>query len=141
MMQAYIEGKREASTLGSLVTLLAFLFGILGIAIAYGTAFGWIPLGDRAQILRSDVNTIEIIVTVISLVYAACCFRTAYGLYIRAGMDGTGTRRAIEGIMNGLRWRAVAEPVLCRGEWQEALVADCEELGMTLAAGLEAGVF
>ena len=83
MMQAYLEGKREASNLGSLVTILALLFGILGIVIAYGAAFGWIPFGEREQILRSDINTIERIVTVISLLYAACCLRTAYGLYTR----------------------------------------------------------
>ena len=83
MMQAYIEGKREASTIGSLVTLLAFCFGILGVLIAYGTAFGWIPLSDRDQILRSDINTIETIVSIVSLLYAACCLRTGYGLYIR----------------------------------------------------------
>ncbi len=83
MMQAYIEGKREASTIGSLVATLAFFFGILGIAIAFGTFFGWIPLGERAQILRSDFNTIERIVTVISLVYAVCCLRTSYGLFVR----------------------------------------------------------
>src|SRR3546814_7582503 len=38
-----------------------------------------------------------------------------YALYIRAGHDGTGTRRGVESIATGLRWRAVCEPVLCRG--------------------------
>ena len=85
MMQAYLEGKREASNIGSLVTLLIFAFAILGFAIAYGAYFGWIPLGERAQILRSNVNTIEILVTVISLIYGVCCLRTAYGLYTREG--------------------------------------------------------
>ena len=77
-------------------------------------------------------------------IYYPCLEETQgrpFGFYIRAGHDGTGTRRAIETITTGLRWRAVAEPVLCRGEWREEFVADCEELGMTLAAGLEAGVF
>ncbi len=85
MMQAYFEGKREASAIGSLVTFLAFGFGLLGLAIAYGVALGWIPLGERAQILRSNLNTFEIIVVVASLIYAACCLRTAYGLYTREG--------------------------------------------------------
>jgi len=77
-------------------------------------------------------------------IYYPCLEETqgrAFGFYIRAGHDGTGTRRAIETIATGLRWRAVAEPVVCRGEWREAFLADCEQLGMTLAAGLEAGVF
>jgi len=64
-----------------------------------------------------------------------------YALYIRAGLDGTGTRRGVETIITGLRWRAVQGPLICRGDWDEAFVAQCEELGMAMAAGLEAGVF
>jgi hypothetical protein len=64
-----------------------------------------------------------------------------YAAYIRAGHDGTGTRRAIETIVTGLRWRAVAEPMVLKGEFQEAFVGQCEELGQLMAAGLEAGVF
>lgn len=62
-------------------------------------------------------------------------------LYIRAGLDGTGTRRAVESILGGMRWKPVREPLLCRGEWREDWLAECEELGMFMAAGLEAGVF
>ena len=65
----------------------------------------------------------------------------AYGLYIRAGLDGTGTRRAVETIVTGLRWRAICEPVLCKGEWQESFTDDVRELGMLMAGGLDAGVF
>ena len=64
-----------------------------------------------------------------------------YALYIRAGMDGTGTRRAVESITTGLRWNPVQDPVLCRGEWDEGFVTRCRELGMLVAAGLGAGVF
>ncbi len=77
-------------------------------------------------------------------VYYPCLDRTrglSYALYIRAGHDGTGTRRAVETIVTGLGWRAVREPLLCRGEWQDTFLDDCEELGTLVAAGLEAGIF
>lgn len=64
-----------------------------------------------------------------------------YALYIRAGHDGTGTRRAVETIVTGLRWRAVRDPLICRGKFQERFLTECEELGTLMAAGLEAGVF
>lgn len=76
--------------------------------------------------------------------YYPCLERTEglpYALYIRAGQDGTGTRRAVESIASGLRWRAVQDPLVCRGAFQDAFVGQCEDLGMAMAAGLEAGIF
>lgn len=64
-----------------------------------------------------------------------------YALYVRAGKDGTGTRRAVEGICTGLSWKPVQEPLICRGEWQDAFLEQCEELGLYMAAGLDAGIF
>lgn len=73
------------------------------------------------------------------------CLERMQGLplavYIRAGHDGTGTRRGIETIVTGLRWRTVADPLVCRGEWRDEFVGQCEELGTLVAAGLEAGIF
>ena len=62
-------------------------------------------------------------------------------IYIRAGHDGTGTSRALDSIVTGLRWRKVAEPVICRGTWQEGFSDEVSELGQALAAGLLLGVF
>lgn len=62
-------------------------------------------------------------------------------LIIRAGNDGTGTRRGLDTILTGLRWKQVCDPLICKGEWDDTFLAPCEEVGMTLAAGLEAGVF
>lgn len=76
--------------------------------------------------------------------YYPCIEKTQglpYALYIRAGHDGTGTRRAVEMIATGLRWRSVQAPLVCRGGWQESFVDQCRELGTLMAAGLEAGVF
>jgi len=64
-----------------------------------------------------------------------------YCLYIRAGHDGTGTRRGVETIVTGLRWRAVQEPLICRGDWDESFVGQVAEIGAAMAAGLEAGIF
>ncbi|MCK7545116.1 flavodoxin family protein [Marinobacter bryozoorum] len=63
-----------------------------------------------------------------------------FTFYIRAGHDGTGTHRAIESITTGLRWRQVQEPLLCRGEFREEFVEQCRDLGMTMAASLDAGL-
>lgn len=62
-------------------------------------------------------------------------------LYIRAGMDGTGTRRAVESIVTGLRWNWARDPLVLRGEWQEGFAEDAEELGLYMAAGLDSGIF
>ena len=76
--------------------------------------------------------------------YNPCLEKTQglpYCLYVRAGQDGTGTRRGVESIVTGLRWRAVQEALICRGEWQEAFVDQCRDLGAAMAAGLDAGIF
>ncbi len=62
-------------------------------------------------------------------------------VYIRAGHDGTGTRRAIDSIATGLSWRFVQEPLVLRGTWQEAWPDELEELGQAMAYGLDAGIF
>ena len=64
-----------------------------------------------------------------------------YAALIRAGQDGTGTKRAIESICGGLKWKAVQAPVICRGEWQDGFLDDARELGATMAAGLDTGIF
>ena len=40
-----------------------------------------------------------------------------YALCIRAGLDGTATRRAVEPITSALGWRAVAEALVFNGPW------------------------
>lgn len=77
-------------------------------------------------------------------IYYPCLERTrglAYALYIRAGHDGTGTRRAVESIAAGLGWRAVQAPLILRGDYRDEFAAQCSELGMAMAAGLDAGIF
>ena len=64
-----------------------------------------------------------------------------YALFIRAGNDGLGAQSSIERIVAGLRWKKVQEPLICRGDWDGEFPRQCEELGMTMAAGLTAGIF
>jgi hypothetical protein len=76
--------------------------------------------------------------------YYPCLEKTQglpYALYVRAGHDGTGTRRGVETIVTGLRWRRIQEPLICRGPWRDGFLDECRELGLLVAAGLEAGVF
>jgi len=62
-------------------------------------------------------------------------------MVIRAGHDGTGTQKAMEGILGGLRWRQVQAPLICFGVWQDSFITSCEDLGKTVALGLAEGVF
>ena len=77
-------------------------------------------------------------------IYYPCLERTAglpWALFVRAGNDGRGALSSIERIVSGLAWRRVQAPLLCRGAWDESWLAACEELGMTVMAGLDAGVY
>lgn len=64
-----------------------------------------------------------------------------YALFIRAGNDGTGAVTSINRILAGLGVREVQEPLMMVGEFDESRLPECHELGMTLAVGLEAGVY
>jgi len=63
------------------------------------------------------------------------------GVYIRAGLDGTATRRALESIIGAQRWRLVAAPLILHGDWSDGYPAEVEELAMGMAAGIDAGIF
>ncbi|RBP34093.1 hypothetical protein DET50_101436 [Marinobacter pelagius] len=75
--------------------------------------------------------------------YYPCLEKTQglpFAYYIRAGHDGTGTNRAIESITTGLRWKLVQDPLICRGEYRDEFEEQCRELGMYVAASLDAGL-
>jgi multimeric flavodoxin WrbA len=76
-------------------------------------------------------------------IYYPCIEQTAampFALYIRAGLDGTGTRIAVAKITTGLSWKTVQEPIILHGEYKSEFEGQCEELGMLMAASLEAGI-
>jgi len=75
--------------------------------------------------------------------YYPCLEKTQglpFAYYIRAGHDGTGTQRAIASITTGLSWKLVQDPLVCRGEYREEFEEQCRELGMYVAASLDAGL-
>ena len=77
-------------------------------------------------------------------IYYPCLEETQglpYALFIKAGNDGSGALSSVRRIVTGLRWREVQAPLIVQGEVNAQTLADCRELGMALAAGLEAGLF
>ena len=64
-----------------------------------------------------------------------------WAMFVRAGNDGRGAISSVRRILSGLGVREVQEPLLVVGEFDDSRLQDCEELGLTMAAGLEAGVF
>jgi len=64
-----------------------------------------------------------------------------FALFVRAGNDGSGAISSMRRILQGLAVKEVQEPVLIAGVFDESRLGECEELGLTFAAGLEAGIF
>lgn len=60
--------------------------------------------------------------------------------YIRAGLDGTGSKRAIESIVTGLRWRWIQPPLLLKGGWSDDFCEQVAELSMAVCAGLSLNI-
>ena len=66
---------------------------------------------------------------------------TPYALFVKGGHDGQGAITSIERILTGLRWKPMLPPVLVTGDLRDEDLERCHELGLTIAAGLDAGVF
>ncbi len=77
-------------------------------------------------------------------IYYPCLEQTEalpYGLYVKGGLDGGGAKSSVERIVTGLRWKPIQPTLVLRGEFCPEFVVQCEELGMLMAAGLDAGIY
>ena len=135
MRDAALDGARQAGEGIDIVPLTPFEAGPDDVLAAQAIILGTTEnLGYMSGALKDFFDRI----------YNPCLEKTQglpYALFIRAGSDGTGTRRGVETIVTGLRWRAVQEPLICRGDYQQEFAAQCRDLGALVAAGLEAGIF
>ena len=62
-------------------------------------------------------------------------------VYIRAGLDGTATSRALSQIVGGLSWRLIRPPLILKGDYKQQFEEEVAELAGAFAAGLECGLF
>lgn len=60
-------------------------------------------------------------------------------VYFRAGLDGTGSKRAMESILTGLGWRLMQDILICHGKWQDSFIPEVENLALSLALRIEMG--
>jgi hypothetical protein len=57
------------------------------------------------------------------------------------GNDGRGTVQGIERIAVGYPLKKVFDPIIARGEVTDSILDQCRELGQTIAAGCDAGIY
>lgn len=69
------------------------------------------------------------------------CTGLPWAMFVSCDNDGRGAVAALERIALGYQWKRVAEPLIARGELQDAHLARARELGQTLAAGLAYGAW
>lgn len=64
-----------------------------------------------------------------------------YCIFVGAGNDGVGAVTAIQRICLGYNFKEVQPACIVAGDLEDWHLEKCRELGMAMAAGLEAGVF
>ena len=83
-METIRDGKRKPQhpviEFNPLVKWFMLGLGALGLLVTALIILGWLPLGPRANILRTDLNWIEYGAIIFSTLYATACLRTFRGL-------------------------------------------------------------
>jgi multimeric flavodoxin WrbA len=77
-------------------------------------------------------------------IYHPCLDRTAglpYTMFVKGSTDAAGAVTSVERVVAGLRWRQILPPVVVVGDLGPQHLAAARELGATVAAGLDAGIF
>lgn len=77
-------------------------------------------------------------------IYQPCLERTVglpYALVVKGDTDASGAVTSVERIVAGLRWKAVAEPLVVVGTVSAAQLGSAYEIGATVAAGLANGLY
>lgn len=63
-----------------------------------------------------------------------------WALFVGTGLDGAGAVSSVERIVTGLRIKRTAEPIVVVKDLKPEHVAQLEELGQAMAAGLASGI-
>lgn len=82
-MEASVSDKPKGKPLDDLNPIVNWSvlgFGIASLLAAALILLGWVPLGERANILRSDLNWIEMATIALAVVYGVVCLRAYIGL-------------------------------------------------------------
>ena len=70
-----------------------------------------------------------------------CTRGLSYALFVAADNDGSGAVSSMNKIITGLGWNNIAEPMICKKGVTSQELESCRELGMTISAGLELGLY
>ncbi len=77
-------------------------------------------------------------------VFLACLDNTVglpWALVVKGTTDASGAVQSVERIVTGLKWRAIAPPLVVQGDVDQRALDAAHELGQTLTASLDAGLF
>jgi multimeric flavodoxin WrbA len=68
-------------------------------------------------------------------------FKKPYVVFVSAGNDGSQAAFQIERIAKGYPLKKVYEPLIAKGKIDQEALNKCRELGQTIAAGCDAGIY
>jgi multimeric flavodoxin WrbA len=77
-------------------------------------------------------------------IYDPCLEHTRglpYALFVKGRSDASGAVRSVQRIVTGLQWKEAQPPLVVEGDLGDDDLERCRELGMTMAAGVEMGLF